>query len=204
MKTNTDKLFYILNIFFGNVNGLKKVKLTFLVNQICFPFYVRKVVGIVADKGDFEPATNRPDRNRITFVRKNTTVIGNTAKWFESAFYFLIQFVGISNFRDAAHQYLCRKIRRAFQTVIDFVVNFKLVKDFLFPSYFRNGITNRICFLNSFKEQISLFFGRQKFNLQRKFHGTNLTQIFETTKCAMQVAFLQPTQAMGWFPASIL
>jgi hypothetical protein len=58
--------------------------------------------------------------------------------------------------------------------------------------------------INGLKKQISLFFGRQKFNLQRKFHNTNLLQIFEITKSEQQVAFLQPTQAMGWFPAPIL
>src|SRR5690606_11424551 len=48
--------------------------------------------------------------------------------------------------------------------------------------YSRNSITNCIRFLNGFKKQISLCFSGQKFNLQRKFHNTNLTQIFETKK----------------------
>src|SRR5690606_29609618 len=204
LKRYTDKGFNIFHVILHYINRLKQVKLTFLVNQIRFTFDVREVIGIVANERHFEPSANRPDRNFITFVRKNTTVIGNAAKWFKSAFNFSVQFVSISDLRNTSYQHLCGKIRRTFQGVIDFVVNFKLVKHLLFPRYFRNGITNCIRFFNGLKKQISLFFGRQKFNLQCKFHNTNLLQIFEITKSEQQVAFLQPTQAMGWFPAPIL
>ena len=204
-KVHTRERLYIFHIIFNYINSLKQVEFTFSKKQIRFTFDIRKIVGIVANKWHLQSASNRPDGNHITFVRKNTTVISNAAKWFKSTFNFLIQFVGISHFGDTAYQYLCGKIRGTFQFVVNLIVNLKLVKYLLLPSYFRNSITNRICFLNSFKEQISLFFGRQKFNLQRKFHGTNLTQIFEITKSEQQVAFLPSAAKLtNGFPASHL
>src|SRR5690606_10870506 len=64
-KITTDKLFYIFHIFFGNVNSLKKIKLTLLVNQISFSFDVRNIVGIVANKINLLSTTNTPQRNNV-------------------------------------------------------------------------------------------------------------------------------------------
>src|SRR5690606_7633482 len=61
----TNKLFHILNILFGDINGLKKVKLTFLINQISFPFDVRHVVRIMANKANLLSATNTPQRDHV-------------------------------------------------------------------------------------------------------------------------------------------
>ena len=203
-EVHTQECFHILYIIFHYINRLKQIELTLSKKQISFAFNVRKIILVVADKWHLQPAANRPDGNSFSFVRKNTTVVCDAAKWFKRSLYFLIQFVSISYLADTPYKNLCRKIGRTLQSVIDFRMDFKLVKDFLFPRYFRNSITNRIRFFNSSQEQISLFFSGQKFNLQRKFHNTKIVQIFEITKSEQQVAFLQPTQAMGWFPALIV
>src|SRR5690606_34095104 len=94
-----DKLFHILNILFGHVNGLKQVKLTFLVNQIRFPFNVRNVIRVMANKINLLSTTNTPQRNNvIRLVGHYLTVVSNTTKWLKSTFGFLIQLISISNF----------------------------------------------------------------------------------------------------------
>lgn len=204
-EVHTQECFHILYIIFHYINRLKQIELTLSKKQISFAFNVRKIILVVADKWHLQPAANRPDGNSFSFVRKNTTVVCDAAKWFKRSLYFLIQFVSISYLADTPYKNLCRKIGRTLQSVIDFRMDFKLVKDFLFPRYFRNSITNRIRFFNSSQEQISLFFSGQKFNLQRKFHNTKIVQIFEITKSEQQVAFLPPTpSAMNGFPAPIL
>ncbi len=102
--------------------------------------------------------------------------------------------------RSDIERHLCRNVGRTFQKMVNFIVNFKWIKDLRFPRCFRYGVTNSICLLNGFNKQISLYFRGQKFNLQRKFHSTNII-----SKRAMQVAFLPSTpSAMNGFPVPIL
>src|SRR5699024_5932863 len=49
-KIYANETFHILNIFFWNINGLKKIEFTFLVNQISFPFDVRNVLWVMTNK----------------------------------------------------------------------------------------------------------------------------------------------------------
>ena len=160
----TNKLFYILNILFGNINGLKQVKLAFLVNQISFPFDVRKISRIVTNKVNLLPTTNTPQRNHvIRLVSHNTTVVSNATKRFECAFGFLVQLISISNFSYLPNKHLRRKFKRSLVRMINFVVEFKVIKNLLLPGYIRNSITNSISLFHRFKKQVSLFIGRQKF-----------------------------------------
>jgi len=175
----TDKSLDVINILFGNINGLEKVKLAFFVNQISFPFNIRQIGRIVANKFNLLPTTNTPQRNNvIRLIGHYPTVIGNTPKWSESTFDFLINFVRICNFCNRTYQTLGRKFKCNLIGVVNFVMEFKVIKDTFRPSNFGNSIANSICFLDSFKEQIRLFVSRKKFDFQREFHNANIQNNF--------------------------
>lgn len=167
----TYKFFYVFYFFFGNINSLKKVKLTFLVNQIRFPFNVRNVIKVVANKINFLSTTNTPQRNRVIgLVGHYPTIISNTTKWLKRTFGFLVQLISISHFGYLSYKHLGRKFKRSLIRMVNFVMEFKIIKNFLLPSYLRNGIANSISFLHRFDKQVSLFISRQKFYFQCKFH----------------------------------
>jgi len=175
----TNKLFHIFNIFFWNINGLKKIELTFLVNQISFALYVRKIVSIVANKRYFNPTTNSPKRNNIIrLVGHYPTVVTNASKWSKFSFSFLIQLVGISNFCNTTYKDLRRKFECSLVRVVNFVMEFKVIENLLFPSHLRNGIANSIGFLHRIEKQVSLFVSRQKFYFQCQLHTANIQNNF--------------------------
>lgn len=171
LKFITYKGFYISNIFFGDFNGLKQVKLPLLVNQIRFPFYVRKVVSVMANKRDFNSAANSPKRNNIIrLVGHYPTVVTNASKWSKFSFSFPIKFVRICNFCNTTYKNLRRKSERSLVAMIYFVMQFKVIENTFFPSHIRYGITNSISFLHRFEKQVSLFISRQKFYFQCQLH----------------------------------
>lgn len=178
-KVTTDKLFNIFYIILHYINRLKQVKLPFAVNQISFAFDVRKIVRIMADKGHFEPATNRPDGNNVVgFVGQDATVIRDRAKWFESSFNLPIQLVGISHFRYAPYDYLTAQLRSTLNGMVAGIMQLKLLKGFLLPSYVGNKITSLVRLFNRLKQTFSLFIGGQQLYFQREFHNAKI-QLFQ-------------------------
>src|SRR5690348_7023751 len=207
-EIHTDKLLDVINIFFGNINGLEKVKLSFLVNQICFAFNVRQISRIVANKLNLLATTNTPQGNNvICLVSHNTTVISDTSKWSKSTFGFLVKFVGISNLCDSTNQTLRRKFKHCLVSVVNFVVEFKIIEDAFRPSNVRNSITNGICFLYGVKEQIHLFVSRKKFDFQRQFHNTNITNSSDIRRYYLTkgiTAFLPSALRDQWVSAVLI
>lgn len=213
IKIHTQKGFHILNIIFGNINGLKQVKLTFLVNQISFPFNVRNVFRIVADKRYFNPTADSPQRNNIVrFVGHYPTIVGNTTKRLESTFGFLIKFVSIRNFCNTSYQYLTTKFKRGFIGMVCSMMEFKIIENILLPSNVRNGIANSISLLHCVEKQVSLFISRQKFYFQCEFHNANIqlfsyirkySLILSNNLKALRVAYLPPSKER-WVSRSIL
>ena len=203
-KINTQKGFYISNIFFGYINSLKQVKLAFLVNQIRFAFNVRQVVSIMANKRYFNPSTYCPKRNNVIwFIGHNPAVITNTSKWSKFSFGFLVKFVSVSNFCYTSYQYLTAKFERSLVAMVNFVMEFKIIENLLFPSHIRNGITNSISFLHRFEKQVNLFVSRQKLYFQRQFHGTNILNNFTyqkiiTNNLIMERQFLPSSLRHQW------
>lgn len=208
---HTQEAFHVLHIIFHHINCLKQVEFTFSVQQICFSFDVRKIIRIVADKRHFQPAANRPDRDSIIrFIGQDAAIIRDRAKWFEGAFHFPIQFVSISHLRYATNYHLTTQIRSTFNGMVAGIVEFKLLKGFLLPSYIRNQITSLVRFFDSLKQTFSLFIRRQQLYFQVKFHNTNirLFQVREnylvTLKAMGVVAYLPTTQSDGWVSRSFL
>ena len=211
-KIAADKFFHIFHIIFHHINRLKQVKFPLSKQQICFAFDVRKVVRIMADKGHFEPAANRPDGNDVVgFVGKDATVIRNRAKRLESTLYFPVQFVGISDLRYATDNHLAAQIRSTLNRMVRSIVQAKLLKGFLFPRYIGNQIAGIVCFFDCLKQRLSLFIGGQQLYFQSEFHKAKIKlfqvqeNILLTLKAMGVVAYLPPTpSAMGWVSRSFL
>lgn len=209
-KIHTHEGFYVFDIFFGNINGLEKIKLTFLVNQVSFSFDVSNVVKIMANKVNLLSATNTPQRNHVVrFVGHYSTIISNTTKRFKCTFSFLIQLIGISNFCYLPYKHLRREVKRGFITMIDFVVEFEIIENLILPRHIRNGIANSISFLHRFEKQVGLFISRQKFYFEREFHYANILNNFTHKKIIINFKAWQSHSShrafgINGFPAPIL
>jgi len=182
-KIATNKLLNVFYFFFGHINSLKQVKLSFLVNQISLTFNVGQVVSVMANKRYFQSATNSPKRNNIIwFVGHNPTIIPNASEWTKFTFGFLVKFVSIGNFCDTPYKNLRGKFKGSLVAMVNFMMQFKVVENTLFPSHIRNGIANSISFLHRIEKQVSLFISRQKFYFQRQFHSAKIRNNFTYQK----------------------
>ena len=165
----------------------------------------------MADKRHFQPAANRPDGNNVVgFVSQDATVIRDRAKWFESPFNLLIQLVGISHFRYAPYDYLTAQLRSTLNGMVAGIMQLKLLKGFLLPSYVGNKITSLVRLFNRLKQTFSLFIGGQQLYFQREFHNAKI-QLFQvqenilfTLKTLGVVAYLPPTLRDEWVSRSII
>lgn len=187
-EVHTDKTFNIVNILFGNINGLKQIKLTFFVNQISLALNVRQIRRIMANKVNLLPSTDTPQGNDvIRLVSHNPSIISNAPKWSKNTFSFLIKFVSICNFCNRANQHLRRKFKCRLVDVVNFVMEFEIVKDTFSPSDIRNSVADRISFPNGFEKQFSLFSSWKKFDFQRQFHTPNIQVFSDMRKYLIEI-----------------
>jgi len=183
-KIHPYKFLNIFNIIFRNFNSLKKIKLAFFINKVCFPFDIRQIFRIMAKKRYFQSAVNRPNGGNLFFniIRKNTRIISNSTKRFKSSLNFFVKFISINYLTNTTNKHLGRKLSNLFQGVINEMVNLKLVKNFLFPYHIGNLVTGIISLFKSCQKRFCLFIRRKKFYLQGKFHSDNIYQMFEYVK----------------------
>ena len=181
-EINPKKFFNVFNSFFWNFYGLQKKEFAASGNQIGLTLNEWKPVGAMAYKGDFQPAIDSPDRNRIVFVRENPGVKSYCSEWFKFSLDFLVKFVRIRHFRDTSNCHLGRKSRLLFNKIIGFLVQLELVECLFFPRYFRNSVAGRVCLLNGIKQGLCLTIVGQKLNLQYQLHIFNILLLFEVCK----------------------
>src|SRR5690606_4212398 len=104
-EIHTDKGFNIVNVLFGNINGLKQIKFTFFVNQISLALNVRQISRIMANKVYLLPTADTPQGNDIIrLVSHNPTIISNTSERLKTSLSFLINLVSICNFCNCTYQ----------------------------------------------------------------------------------------------------
>lgn len=207
-KIHTDKFLDVINVFFGNINGLEKIEFAFFVNQISFSFNVWHISRIVANKLNLLATTNTPQGNDIIrLVSHNMTVVSNTSERLKISLSFLVKFVGIGNFCNSTYQALRRESKCRLVRVVNFVMEFKIVKYTFRPSNFGNSVADIVCFPNSIKKQFSLFSGWKKFDFQRQFHNTNIVRSSDIRRYYLTkrvTAFLPSALRDQWFSAVLI
>lgn len=164
------KLLHVFNICVRNINSLKQIKLSFIINQICFALYIGQIFRVVTDKWNFQSTSHRPYRYGIIEVSQYSTVVSNGAKWFKNSLMLFVQLIGIRDLANTPYQELAAEIKCCLKRVINFFVDFELIENLPIPNNFRNGITARICFVDSFQKRACLITGWKKFNFQYQFH----------------------------------
>lgn len=181
-KVKTDKFLNIFYIFFWNFNRLKEEKLAFLKDKVCFSFDIRKIVSVMAYERNTLSFLNRPNGNYILGIRQYSTVVTDAAKFSETPLCLSVEFVGIGNFADTAHNHLRRKIKVFSDYIVAMMVYFELSENLVIPHHIGNAVTRSIGFLDSIKKKIALRLVWKKFNFQYQFHTANIFHLIEETK----------------------
>ena len=149
----------------------------------------------MTNKVNLLSTANTPQGNDIVgFIGHNTIIVGNRAKWSECSFGFLIQLIGIRNLCNRANKHLGRKFKRGLVDVVNFVMEFEIVKDAFRPSDIRNSVADRIGFTNSFEKQICLFSSWKKLDFQRQFHSTKI-QLFSDIRKYIRIIINQKKES---------
>jgi hypothetical protein len=192
-----DKFFGIFDRLCRYLYGLKQVKLPFTVSQVSLTLDVGKVIRPAADKGNFEPASNRPDGNHvIRLIVQDAAIITDSAKGFEAALDLFIQLISIRNHTDAANDDLTAQISSASGGMVRSTVKFKLLKSFFLPGDIRNQVTGQVRSFNGLKQQGRLLIIRKEFYFQGQFHGTKILNNLVPKNYLKQIAGrIPPTHA---------
>jgi len=158
-EVHADKLFHVLDVFIGNIDGLKKIKLSLFVDQIRLSFDVREIFRVMANKRHLQSPAEGPDRYEGSGVGQNPAVVSDGTERPEAALGFPVQFIRIRYSAYAAYKHLCGKVIRGLEIVITKTVNFELIENFMLPCDFRDRIANGVCFFDGIKKQSGLFAG---------------------------------------------
>lgn len=180
-KVYSNKFFHIVYVFFGNFHRLEKEEFTFFEDKVCFPLYVRKIIGVVAYKRHFLTFADRPDGNRTSGVGKYPAVIADTSKLLEITLCLSVKFIRIGNFADTAHNDLRGKVESVPDMVVAQVVKPELVKDLVLPCNLGNKIACGIGFLECLKKTAMLQIGWNKLYFQSQLHNTKIQKLFHVS-----------------------
>jgi hypothetical protein len=188
-QVTSDKFFYFFLFRLRDLYRLAQIKFAFLKKKVCFTLDIRKIFRVKTKVRDADPATHGPDRNAVSGqIAEYPGVIGDGSQRFEAYlgqffftgfsfagfplfFGFFICLVGVSDFSDAAHRHLGRKVGRHPGLIIATVMKIDFIKVFFLPGYSADTITNRISLLHRLKQQLGLISRRVQFYFQRQFHS---------------------------------
>ena len=170
----TDKLLDIFHILFGNFYRLKKVKLAFLEHKVSFPFDIREIIGVMADKRHLLSFAYSPDGNVCIGVGKHPAVIADASVFPEYTLLFPVKFVSVRHLAYAAYNYLSGKVKLLTYVIVAKVMQLELVESLIPPCNIRNLIARGVSLLDSIKKNPMLFVGRDKLYFQRQFHAANI------------------------------
>lgn len=158
-EVHADKLFHVLDVFIGNIDGLKKIKLPLFVEQIRLSFDVREVFRIMTNKGHLQSPAECPNRHEGSGVGQNPAVVSDGTERPEAALGFPVQFIRICHSAYATYKHLCGEIKRGLEIVITKTVDFELIENFMLPCDFRNRVANDVGLFDGIKKQSGLFAG---------------------------------------------
>ncbi len=158
----------------GNAHRYHQVELA--VNKgkvsLALPKGEKPALILAADKGQFQPTINRPDRNLpfICIPVQNAVIIGNRAVRLKRALGTLVQFVSVGYFGNGTDNYLRGQARSGTLGGILAFVQGILLKNLVLPNPCAEAVTNGVCGLHGALQGIRLFARDDQFNLCSKFH----------------------------------
>lgn len=128
---------------------------------------------VPANKGQFEPTVNRPNRNLLTLniPVEDAVIKGNCARGLKRALSALVQFVGVGYFADTPHDDLSRQSRLGPLSRILRFVKRVLPECLVFPSPCADAVANSVRGLHGALQCVRLFGSDNQFYLCGKFQS---------------------------------
>jgi hypothetical protein len=115
-------------------------------------------------------AVKSPDAYPILSITQDSRIVTDSSMLGKPAFNLLVQFVGITNFREQANHNLRRK-REAFTSImVEQFVEREWCKDFAFPRLMAHPVGAFVCSLQSAQEQFILLYVGIQPDFSNQFH----------------------------------
>lgn len=173
-KVASKKLLSFLGVLFGYVYCLKKEELPLAMVEVGFSLKERNILRTEAEEWNLNTSAflsfERPQRNGIILIRKESGVIGDRAERTEYSLGLLVELVCISGLAYASHYHLTAQIMVGASIVIAFVVYVVLLETLVSPSISREIVAAGISLSHCCKKHCLLFLCREKLELDREFH----------------------------------
>lgn len=171
----------ILDLGFGNINGLTEEEVTLLECEVCFSLDVRDVFFVVTDERNLLTLSDCPDGNFGFLVRKNSGIVTDASASSELTLFLVVEFVRIGNLADAADNHLSGEVESLTNIVITKMMYLELTESIVLPSNVRNVGTRLVGFFHGLEKKRPLLIAGENLYFQDQFHVANVLKVFCST-----------------------
>ena len=177
-QVNAEKFGTVAYWWLFHFTDLMKIKLPIPQDKVSFttPILKKLFLSLPGNKGNFKPATGRPDRDNIGLPRENSLIVSNAAMPRKKAFSLSVEFIGISNLCQNTDDHLCGKLESGTQVIVEQPVESELAKGLSRPRFFADVVSSIVGRLQGIKQCLMLLRCRLEFNLGNQFHIYIVTQ----------------------------
>ena len=180
-EVKTNDSIRILDLGFGNINGLIKVEVAFLESKVCFSLDVRDVFFVVTDERNLLTLPDSPNGNFGFLVRKNSGIVTDASVSSEFTLLFVVELVRIGNLADAADNHLSGEVESLTNIVITEMMYLELTESIVLPSDVRNVGTRLVGFFHGLEKKRPLLIAGENLYFQDQFHIANVLKVFCST-----------------------
>ena len=199
-QVNAQYIFHVNRLWLIHLASGRQKEHPFVQLQVTFPLPGLKQFQLPfsTDKRDAKPPIHRPYRNGLVLQSpgQDAVIVGNTARWLERAFGFVVEFVSVRNFGNRPHRNLSRQPKLFPHRLIELVMQIVLPKGIGFPGGITHELASRIGLFQRVSERGGLFGCREQFNLGNKFYAldysTNALNFQPFKLFLKEVGFLHP------------
>ena len=168
----------ILDLGFGNINGLIEEEVSFLECEVCFSLDVRNVFFVVTDERNLLTLSDSPDGCLGFLVGQDSGIVTDASVSSEITLLLVVEFVRIGNLADAADNHLSGEIELLTNIVITKMVDFELAESLVRPSNIRNVGTRLVGFFHGLEKKRPLLIAGENLYFQDQFHIANVLKVF--------------------------
>ena len=157
-KVNSKKIIDHAWAWVWNIAGRSKVELGAMVDQIGLTLlrFQKLFLAFSGGVSDLEPSGSRPNTYRFRLEAENTGIVADGSVLGEPALRFLVQFVGIGNLSEDAHNDLSTERESLAGRVIEQPMQRKLRKDFTLPRLLADPVATGVSLFNRIKQRLAL------------------------------------------------